>query len=41
VRVSYKNPAIQMIYKDFFRQPGSHKAHEHLPTEYAPRKAHR
>ena len=41
VRMSYKNPAIQAIYRDFFGEPGSHKAHEILHTEYAPRGAHR
>jgi NADH-quinone oxidoreductase subunit G/NADP-reducing hydrogenase subunit HndD len=41
VRLSYKNPAITDIYKNFFGQPGSHKAHELLHTDYAPRAAHR
>ncbi len=41
VRMSYKNPAIMAVYKEFFEGPGSHKAHELLHTEYAPRVAHR
>jgi NADH-quinone oxidoreductase subunit G/NADP-reducing hydrogenase subunit HndD len=41
VRLSYKNPAIQDIYKGFFGEPGSRKAHELLHTEYAPRAAHK
>ena len=36
VRMSYKNPAITAVYKEFFGEPGSHKAHELLHTEYAP-----
>lgn len=41
IRLSYKNPAVQAVYKDYFGQPGSHKAHELLHTDYAPRVAHR
>ncbi len=41
VRLSYKNPAIQDVYKEFFGEPGSHKAHELLHTDYAPRAAHK
>jgi len=41
VRMSYKNPAIASIYKDYFGEPGSHTAHELLHTEYAPRAAQR
>lgn len=37
VRLSYKNPAITAIYKEFFQKPGSHLAHELLHTEYEPR----
>ena len=37
VRMSYKNPAITAVYKEFFGEPGSHKAHELLHTEYEPR----
>ena len=39
VRMSYKNPAITAVYKEFFGEPGSHKAHELLHTEYAARSA--
>jgi NADH-quinone oxidoreductase subunit G/NADP-reducing hydrogenase subunit HndD len=39
VRLSYKNPAIAAIYKEFFQKPGSHLAHELLHTEYEPRSA--
>ena len=39
VRMSYKNPAITAVYKEFFEKPGSHKAHELLHTGYAPRGA--
>jgi iron-only hydrogenase group A len=34
VRMSYKNPAITAVYKDFFGEPGSHTAHQLLHTEY-------
>ncbi len=37
VRQSYKNPAVQNVYKEFFGEPGSHKAHELLHTSYASR----
>ncbi len=37
VRMSYKNPAITAVYKEFFGEPGSHKAHELLHTGYEPR----
>ena len=39
VRLSYKNPAITAVYKDFFGEPGSRKAHELLHTGYEPRMA--
>ena len=41
IRLSYKNPAIQDVYRDFFGEPGSHKAHELLHTGYAARAAHK
>jgi NADH-quinone oxidoreductase subunit G len=41
IRLSYKNPAVTEIYKEFFGEPGSHKAHELLHTDYAPRAAHK
>ncbi len=39
VRQSYKNPAIQNVYQEYFDAPGSHKAHELLHTHYAARAA--
>jgi len=39
VRLSYKNPAIADIYREFLEKPGSHTAHELLHTSYTPRKA--
>jgi NADH-quinone oxidoreductase subunit G/NADP-reducing hydrogenase subunit HndD len=41
VRMSYKNPAITAVYKEFFQKPGSQKAHELLHTGYASRSASR
>jgi NADP-reducing hydrogenase subunit HndD len=41
VRLSYKNPAITSVYKEYLGEPGSHRAHELLHTEYAPRAAHK
>ncbi len=38
IRKSHENPAIQKLYKDFFGEPGSHKAHEILHTSYVNRK---
>ncbi len=37
VRKSHENPDIKMIYKEFFGEPGSHKAHEILHTTYVKR----
>jgi len=34
VRKSHENTQIQDLYKDFLGEPGSHKAHELLHTEY-------
>ena len=39
VRLSYKNPAVAAVYKEFFEKPGSHLAHSLLHTEYEPRSA--
>lgn len=36
-RKSHENPDIQLLYKDFFGSPGSHKAHELLHTHYTAR----
>ena len=38
LRKSHENPAIQELYKDFFGEPNSHKAHEILHTQYEARK---
>ena len=32
IRKSHENPAIQTLYKEFFGEPGSHRAHEVLHT---------
>lgn len=37
VRQSHKNSDIQMLYKDYFGEPNSHKAHELLHTHYVAR----
>lgn len=34
IRKSHENPSIKKIYEEFFGEPGSHKAHELLHTEY-------
>ena len=37
IRKSHQNPSIQRVYKEFFGEPGSHKAHELLHTHYTAR----
>lgn len=37
-RKSHQNEAVKTIYKEFFIEPNSHKAHEILHTEYVDRK---
>ncbi|MCI5819577.1 MAG: NADH-dependent [FeFe] hydrogenase, group A6 [Acidaminococcus sp.] len=37
LRKSHANPAIQTIYKEYFGEPNSHKAHEILHTSYVKR----
>jgi NADP-reducing hydrogenase subunit HndD len=37
VRKSHESPAIKMIYEEFLGEPGGHKSHELLHTEYTPR----
>jgi NADH-quinone oxidoreductase subunit G/NADP-reducing hydrogenase subunit HndD len=37
IRLSYKNPKINELYKGFLHEPGSHVAHELLHTRYFPR----
>jgi NADH-quinone oxidoreductase subunit G/NADP-reducing hydrogenase subunit HndD len=41
VRLSYRNPAVTSVYRDYLGEPGSRRAHELLHTEYAPRAAHK
>ena len=40
VRRSCESPAIKAIYAEFLEAPGSHRAHELLHTNYAPRGGH-
>ncbi|HZJ78026.1 MAG TPA: NADH-dependent [FeFe] hydrogenase, group A6 [Clostridia bacterium] len=37
VRKSHESPAIKQVYKEFFGEPGSRKAHEVLHTSYVAR----
>jgi NADP-reducing hydrogenase subunit HndD len=37
IRKSHENPRIQMLYKEYFGEPGSHKAHDLLHTHYVKR----
>ena len=37
LRKSHENPEVQELYKNFFGEPGSHKAHELLHTHYVKR----
>jgi NADP-reducing hydrogenase subunit HndD len=37
LRKSHDNPVIQNVYKDFLGEPGGHKAHEILHTQYQKR----
>ena len=37
LRKSHENPDIVLLYKEFFTEPGSHKAHELLHTHYTER----
>ncbi len=38
IRKSHENEAVMALYKEFFGEPGSHKAHEILHTSYVDRK---
>ena len=38
IRKSHENEAVMALYKEFFGEPGSHKAHEILHTSYVNRK---
>lgn len=37
IRKSHENPKVQMLYKEYFEAPGSHKAHDLLHTHYVER----
>lgn len=37
LRCSHDNPAVDILYKEYFGQPASHKAHELLHTYYTQR----
>lgn len=37
IRKSHENPSIIKLYKEFLGEPGSHKAHSLLHTEYFPK----
>ena len=37
IRKSHENPDVQLLYKEFFGEPGSHKAHDLLHTHYVKR----
>lgn len=37
IRQSHKNPDMDILYKEYFEKPGSHKAHELLHTHYTAR----
>ncbi len=39
LRRSYENESIKILYKEFFDEPNSHKAHEILHTEYYDKKS--
>lgn len=37
IRKSHENPKVKMLYDEYSGEPGSHKAHELLHTNYIPR----
>lgn len=37
LRRSHESPVMDLLYKDFFETPGSHKCHEYLHTTYVER----
>ena len=41
IRKSHENPVIKQIYKEFLKEPGSHKAHELLHTTYSAKEKYR
>ena len=40
LRKSHENPYVQALYKEYFGEPCSHKAHELLHTHYTKRNNH-
>ena len=38
LRTSHENPAVDILYKEYFEKPSSHKAHKLLHTSYRARK---
>ena len=40
IRKSHENPAITDLYREFLKEPGSHKAHTLLHTTYVKREIH-
>jgi len=37
IRKSHENPRVKMLYDEYFKEPGSHKAHDLLHTHYVKR----
>ncbi|MCR4435339.1 MAG: NADH-dependent [FeFe] hydrogenase, group A6 [Clostridiales bacterium] len=37
IRKSHENPRVQMLYREYFEKPGSHRAHKLLHTHYIQR----
>ena len=35
IRKSHENPIMKQIYKEYIGEPGEHKAHELLHTDYS------
>lgn len=35
IRKSHENPSIQNLYKEYYKEPNSHKAHEELHTHFS------
>jgi NADP-reducing hydrogenase subunit HndD len=34
LRASHRNPTVKLVYSEYFKDPGSHKAHDILHTTY-------
>ena len=41
IRKSHENPVLKTIYKEYLGEPGGHKAHELLHTQYVEREKYR